>query len=348
MFQLRATPTHATPIYDALSQTIPYFVPPSLRASLLDGTSPLLSWQPGRTPFSTGTSVLLAGAGYLAIIFTGQALMQKFKVQAFKLKQPFVLHNFLLSVCSGLLLACMLEEILPLWKRNGFYYAICAEQAWTKRMETLYIFNYIFKFWELGDTVFLVLKKKPLAFLHVYHHSATALLCFSQLLGKTSVSWVVITLNLFVHVIMYAYYMLTALRIPCPWKKAVTSTQILQFVLDLGVIYYASYNYFVNAYGLGKTLPNHGKCAAGKEHAVWSGCTILSSYLVLFIAFYQKTYKSKKAAGEAHTAFAKTAKQATSLAAEKDMISGTGGASQPASVANSDEKKRSSKSSGNA
>ena len=47
------------------------------------------------------------------------------------------------------------------------------------------------------------------------------------------------------------------------------------------VVYFASYHYFVSAYKV--PLPNIGACAAGKEHAVFSGCAILTSYLFLFI-----------------------------------------------------------------
>ncbi|GAA5919071.1 hypothetical protein JCM1841_003733 [Sporobolomyces salmonicolor] len=258
-------------------------------------------WIPGSSPFSTHTEVFAALAAYLAIIFGGQFLMKGSK--PFQLKPLFMLHNFLLSAGSGLVLALMIEELIPIIWNHGWFYAICNTAAWTPRLETLYIINYYFKYWELADTCFLVVKKKPLMFLHVFHHTATAALCYTQLNGRTSVSWVPIVANLTVHVLMYYYYFMTAAGYKIWWKKYLTTLQITQFVVDLFIVYFASYAYFAATYFLGQ-LPSPGSCA-GTEGAAIFGCALLTSYLFLFIAFYKKTYNAQVAAGKNKKAAAK-------------------------------------------
>lgn len=244
-------------------------------------------FEQGVTAFSTfgvtaGTLLL-----YYIVIFGGREFMRN--RPAFELNGLFKIHNFYLTVISGGLLLLFLEQLIPELTRNGVFHAICDHSGgWTDKLVILYYLNYLTKYLELIDTVFLFLKKKPLTFLHTYHHGATALLCYTQLLGHTAVSWVPITLNLCVHVVMYWYYFQSARGIRIWWKQYITIMQIIQFVLDLGFVYFASYTYFTSTYW--PWMPNSGKCA-GEEFAAVAGICILSSYLLLFISFYAATYK---------------------------------------------------------
>ncbi|KAI9226093.1 MAG: fatty acid elongase [Piptocephalis tieghemiana] len=249
----------------------------------------------GVTPLSTLREVLISCSLYLVVIFGGQFLMRRYVEKPMRLLNISRIHNIFLSLGSAILFGLMVQEVLPIIVNHGLYHAMCDTTAWTQRLEVLYYINYLFKYYELLDTVLLVLKKKPLDFLHYYHHSMTLSLCFFQLQGRTSVSWAPIILNLFVHIIMYYYYFLSSFGIRPWWKKHLTSLQITQFVIDIGIIYFCTYNYWASAYY--PSLPNMGTCA-GTETAAFFGCFSISSYLLLFVQFFIETYQNKVASSK--------------------------------------------------
>ncbi|MCJ1258658.1 hypothetical protein MMC24_006491 [Lignoscripta atroalba] len=256
--------------------------------SFVRGYSPQdFKFVPGETPMSTlkATSIMLLT--YYVTVLGGRELMKN--RPPFKLNALFMIHNLYLTIISGGLLSLFIEQLLPTVWRHGIFFAICNHKGgWTPPLVTLYYLNYLTKYVELIDTIFLVLKKKPLTFLHTYHHGATALLCYTQLVGLTPVSWVPITLNLLVHVVMYWYYFQSARGIRIWWKEWITRLQIVQFVIDLVFVYFASYTYFTSTYF--DWMPNAGVCG-GEEFAAFAGMGILSSYLLLFISFYFATYQ---------------------------------------------------------
>jgi fatty acid elongase 2/fatty acid elongase 3 len=90
---------------------------------------------------------------------------------------------------------------------------------------------------------------------------------------------------------MYYYYFRTSTGAKIWWKKYLTTMQIIQFIIDLGIIYSVTYSYYAWAYT--DYLPNFGTCA-GTESAALFGCGILTSYLFLFINFYRITYNQNK------------------------------------------------------
>ncbi|RAL15128.1 elongation of very long chain fatty acids protein [Aspergillus homomorphus CBS 101889] len=234
----------------------------------------------GKTPLSglkeTSTVLVL----YYTVVLGGRRLMRE--REPLRLKTLFLLHNLVLSTISAILLGLFLEQLVPTIAKNGLRFAICnREGGWTQPMALLYYMNYLIKYVELLDTAFLFLRKKPLTFLHCYHHGATVFLCYTQLIGTTAISWVVITLNLAVHVVMYWYYFQTARGIRIWWKAWVTRGQILQFVIALSFISYGSFFVY---------FPQYGFCV-GSLLATVTGDIVISSYLVLFVLFYLATYR---------------------------------------------------------
>ena len=138
-------------------------------------------------PFSTTSQVLLMLVLYLSVIFVLREWMRCRKPFAY-INTLFVVHNYLLSSVSLVLLLFLLERIVPSIYNHGFVWTICSKEMMSdSTLLFLYYVNYLVKFYELLDTVFLVIKKRPLEFLHVYHHSATFTLCYTQIVGNITV-----------------------------------------------------------------------------------------------------------------------------------------------------------------
>lgn len=132
---------------------------------------------------------------------------------------------------------------------------------------------------------------------------------------------------------MYWYYFQSARGIRIWWKKYITMLQIIQFVIDLGFVYFASYTYFVSTYF--PWVPNMGKCA-GEEFAALAGMGILSSYLLLFISFYFATYRKEQKQGKKGRPRRSTSTSAA-IAMKDFEVPGLGG--QPAATVVEDEAK---------
>ena len=203
------------------------------------------------------------------------------------------IHNLFLalsSFCMAIFLFCtILSYSSPEYGQYSYSQIFCAlnhnQQKGT--LSLLYYINYLLKYYELLDTVFLALKHKSINFLHGYHHPATLVLCWTQLIDSTGVQWVVIFLNLCVHSVMYTYYFVMSAKLtifkPHKWKMLVTLMQIGQFLIDLTACYYAAFQNRL-----------HNACV-GTSRAALIGGFILNSYLYLFFDFFDQAYSKNNA-----------------------------------------------------
>ena len=88
---------------------------------------------------------------------------------------------------------------------------------------------------ELGDTIFIVLRKQKLIFLHWYHHITVLIYCWYSFSQYTAPARWFVVMNFIVHSIMYTYYALKAMRVKLPKMLSIfiTSCQIIQMIFGL-------------------------------------------------------------------------------------------------------------------
>lgn len=99
----------------------------------------------------------------------------------------------------------MIPELVWVLKNMGFVSSYCANASHYTGADSGY-WGWMFtmsKALELGDTLFLILRKRPVIFLHWYHHAMT--FTFSQITYNELQAWARwgAILNLIVHTIMY-------------------------------------------------------------------------------------------------------------------------------------------------
>lgn len=143
----------------------------------------------------------------------------------------------------------------------------------------IYVFH-LSKYYELFDTLLLVIKRKQLIFLHVYHHSAMVVCTWLWLHDRWLIgAWWGVLVNSLVHTFMYYYYYIAANGRTVSWKSIMTAGQIIQLWSGFLLVCYWFY------------IRNTESCKQGYYAGMLSH--IGNSVLIYqFCAFYVKQYLS--------------------------------------------------------
>ena len=151
---------------------------------------------------------------------------------------------------------------------------------------------------ELVDTFFIVLRKQKLIFLHWYHHITVFVYCWYHYGNIINLAQWFISMNYFIHAIMYFYYAVRAsgwYRPPVWVNIFITSLQLMQMVFGVCM------NVFIyNRMSADSSWYCDGRVETTYFY-VYIAFGMYFSYFVLFAQFFYTTYISKSSRSKSKT-----------------------------------------------
>jgi elongation of very long chain fatty acids protein 6 len=224
---------------------------------------------------------------YLLFCYFGQKIMAKYK--AFEIVGLLAAWNLFLSLFSFYGAVRTVPHILWRISTVTFEETVCEAPFTAYGNGACGLATQLFilsKIPELIDSVFIVLRKKPLIFLHWYHHVTVLLYCWNAYVTESSAGLYFVSMNYTVHAVMYMYYFLQAIRAMPKWFPSwiITLLQISQMIVGTFIVCASFYFHF---YGGAIYAP--GACNNSPSNLA-AGGIIYASYLYLFVEFAVKRF----------------------------------------------------------
>jgi elongation of very long chain fatty acids protein 6 len=224
---------------------------------------------------------------YMLFCYFGQKIMENYK--PFNLIGSLAAWNLFLSLFSTYGAIRTVPHLLHRISTLPFEQTVCEAPYVAYGNGACGLATQLFilsKIPELVDTVFIVLRKKPLIFLHWYHHVTVLLYCWNAYVTEASAGIYFVAMNYTVHAVMYFYYYLQAIRsVPKGFPTwIITLMQISQMIIGTFIVCASFYFHF---YGGKQYAP--GECNNSPSNLA-AGGIIYASYLYLFVEFAVKRF----------------------------------------------------------
>jgi len=218
---------------------------------------------------------------YLTLVFGVKKWMKN--VKPFNLRGPLALWNLTLALFSVAGVCILMPPAIYSAFTDGVVYAVCHSSVDSSPLMTLFVLLFVIsKVVEFGDTLFIVLRKTPLSFLHWYHHITVLMYSWYGLATRCTAGHWFSGINFGVHAVMYSYYTLKAMgyRIPSTVAKSITILQLAQFFVGLLVLFIGMWARWEGT-----------ECGITETH-ITVGLIVYGSYTVLFLNFFYRRYLS--------------------------------------------------------